>query len=75
MARLVKLTDAPKHFPIPVTVKTLRNWRARGLYPELFVKIGGTIYVDLDVADRIVEAAKAKSIKDAEALDTSKYLL
>ena len=75
MARLVKLTEAPKHFPLDVTVKTLRNWRARGLYLELFLKIGGTIYVDLDEADKIVEKERAKNTAKKAALDTSRYQL
>lgn len=24
---------------------TLRNWRSRGQYPELFVKIAGNVYI------------------------------
>ncbi len=35
--------------------KTLYNWKSRGKYPELFIKFGGALLVDMDVLEALLE--------------------
>ena len=53
---LIPIKDAPN--VIPFAEKTLRNWRSQGLYPEIFVKFGGKVLVDLAEVERIIERQK-----------------
>ena len=53
---------------IPFAPKTLRNWRSCGKYPQIFVKIGGRVFVDLKELQDLIEAQKAKAVKDAKRL-------
>ena len=57
--QLVTIKEASNH--IPYAEKTLRNWRSQGNYPQLFVKFGGKVFVDLKEAERILHADKQKS--------------
>ncbi len=40
---------------IALSEKTLRNWRCQGRYPEIFVKLGGKVFVDLKELAGIIE--------------------
>ena len=51
--RFVKLRHAPRYFPFRTTERSLRNYRSRGYYPQIFVKIGSSIYVDLEMVKDI----------------------
>ncbi len=46
---------------IQIAEKTLRNWRYKGMYPQIFVKLGGKAFVDLD------ELAKIKTTQQEKA--------
>jgi hypothetical protein len=46
---------------ISIAEKTLRNWRYKGMYPQIFVKLGGKVFVDLD------ELAKIKTTQQEKA--------
>ena len=65
---LVHITKAPDHFPFDVSVKTLRNWRARGQYPMLFVKFGGKIYVDVREIENCIQAEKERTLAELRRL-------
>jgi hypothetical protein len=56
--QLVPIKEAPNH--IPYAEKTLRNWRNQGNYPQLFVKFGGKVFVDLKEAEKMLEEQKLK---------------
>jgi hypothetical protein len=68
MKYLVHINNAPEHFPFEVSVKTLRNWRARGQYPELFVKFGGKVYVDTREIEGCIQAEKRKTVAELKRL-------
>ncbi|KAA0259368.1 hypothetical protein FHQ18_00385 [Deferribacter autotrophicus] len=36
------------------TATTLRTWKSKGKYPEIFRKIGGRLYIDLEAYQRHV---------------------
>ena len=44
-----------------IAEKTLRNWRCQGRYPQLFVKIGGKVFIDLGEFKNIVQEQKKKA--------------
>ncbi len=44
---------------------TLRVWRCRGKYPELFVRFAHKLMVDLDVLERIIKEEKEKQRQEA----------
>ena len=56
---MIPLTQVPTK--IPIAEKTLRNWRSKGTYPQIFVKLGGKVFVDLD------ELAKIKTVQQKKA--------
>jgi hypothetical protein len=56
---MIPLAQVPTK--IPIAVKTLRNWRSKGMYPQIFVKLGGKVFVDLD------ELAKIKTVQQKKA--------
>ena len=43
MQNIVPINETPKW--IKIAEKTLRNWRAGGLYPQLFVRLGGKVFI------------------------------
>jgi len=45
---------------IPITQKTLRKWHHIKRFPEIFVKVGGKLFVDLDAWGTVVMAAIEK---------------
>lgn len=66
LRNLVPIAEAPGHFP--VAEKTLRNWRFQGLYPGLFVKLGGKVFVDLSELVRIVSVQKDEALSRVKRL-------
>jgi len=48
-----------------IAEKTLRNWRCQGRYPQLFVKIGGKVFIDLGEFKNIVQEQKRKAAEAA----------
>ncbi|WP_419656045.1 hypothetical protein [Desulfosarcina variabilis] len=66
LENLIHISDAPK--AIHIAEKTLRNWRSQGLYPQIFVKLGGKVFIDIGEIEKILQDQK-----DA-ALDQSRRL-
>lgn len=56
---IIPITDVPNK--IPIAEKTLRNWRYKGIYPQIFLKLGGKVFVDLDELAKIVAAQQKKA--------------
>ena len=55
---LVRIKDSIKYFPTnDMTEKKLRGWRSREIYPGLFKKFAGTLYVDTRQIPGIIKAA------------------
>jgi len=59
ISNLIPIKDAPNH--IPFAEKTLRNWRSDGVYPQLFIKLGGKVFIDLDEYEKLVQVQKDKA--------------
>ena len=56
---MIPLTQVPTK--IPIAEKTLRNWRYNGKYPQIFIKLGGKVFVDLDELAKIKTAQQEKA--------------
>ena len=54
-----KLLRISKGDNLPLRKSTLYKWHHLRKYPRLFVKLGGALFVDLDVFDEIIEAGRA----------------
>jgi len=59
MSRLVRLSKANENELI-FKVPTYYSWKHRNRYPELFVKVGRTLFVDLDELDKLFEKGRQK---------------
>ena len=59
---LVPISKAPEI--ILVAEKTLRNWRSQGRYQQIFIKLGGKVFVDLQEVMQIIEDQKEKNINN-----------
>ena len=59
MKNLVRLSKA-----IPGTLSlakaTLYKWKHLGKFPQLFVKLGGALFVDLNELQKIIEAGRLR---------------
>ena len=66
LKNLVPISEAPTK--IPIAEKTLRNWRSRGMYPRMFIKMGGKVFVDLSEIARLVEMQKEEATINARRL-------
>jgi len=53
-------------YNIDVSQSTLRQWFRKLTYPELFVKFGGKIYVDLSAVPTILKQEQKKFIEEKE---------
>lgn len=58
---IIPIADVPD--VIPIAEKTLRNWRYNGRYPQIFIKIGGKVFVDLKELAEIITAQQKKAKK------------
>jgi hypothetical protein len=43
---------------LPLKKSTLYKWKHLNKHPELFVKLGGAVYVDLDAFERFIEEGR-----------------
>jgi len=58
---IIPISDVPNK--IPIAEKTLRNWRYNGKYPQIFVKLGGKVFVDLKELAAIITKQQEKAKK------------
>jgi len=63
---LVHISEAPAI--IGVAEKTLRNWRTKRLYPQIFVKLGGKVFINLEELENVVTRQVEKSVHEAKRL-------
>ena len=54
-ANLVRVSKA---ISLPIARSTLYKWKHLGKFPQLFRKIGGMLFVDLDALDRVIEESR-----------------
>ena len=64
---LVPISEAPAHMNI--AEKTLRNWRSQGIYSQIFVKIGGRVFINLAEYALIVQKEIDKAKTQAKRYD------
>ncbi len=43
---------------LPLKKSTLYKWKHLGKYPRLFVKLGGALFVDLNILEEVIEAGR-----------------
>lgn len=58
MNNLLRLSKADS---LPLCKSTLYKWKHLGKFPRLFVKLGGALFVDLNVLDEIIEAGRLRA--------------
>lgn len=66
LENIIPIAKAPEK--LSIAEKTLRNWRSQGLYPQIFVKIGGKVFIDLGEFANIIVSQKEKSNVKARRL-------
>jgi hypothetical protein len=57
MQNLVRVSKAEG---LPFKQQTFYKWFHLGKYPEIFVKFGGGLFVDLDRLDEVLEAGRGR---------------
>jgi hypothetical protein len=63
-ANLVRLSKAGNHPQIPLAVSTLYKWRHLQKFPQLFVELGGAVFIDLSALQELIENGRqSKRIK------------
>ena len=60
MKNLLRLSNVgtPGFPQVPLKRSTLYKWIHVRRHPELFIKVGKAVFVDLDAMDRLVEAGR-----------------
>jgi hypothetical protein len=59
MAKLVRVSRVKDHRDeIPFAPQTLFKWHHLGKHAEIFVKIGGALFVDIDKFNSLVESGR-----------------
>ena len=66
---VVPINEVSEH--IALSEKTLRNWRCQGRYPEIFIKLGGKVFVDLKELAEIIESQQARTKTQSRRLGLS----
>ncbi|MGO9687736.1 MAG: hypothetical protein ACLP2X_04185 [Syntrophobacteraceae bacterium] len=54
MANLLRVSHASRTSNFPLKSSTLYKWLHVKKHPELFVRLGGAVYVNLDKLDAII---------------------
>lgn len=54
---LIRLSKADG---LPLKKSTLYKWKHLGMYPQLFVKLGGALFIDLVALEELIEAGRLK---------------
>jgi hypothetical protein len=59
MKNLIRVSRA-KEAGLPFATQTFYKFRHTGKHLELFVKIGGALFIDMDALARLIEAGRLK---------------
>jgi hypothetical protein len=60
MPNLIRVSKAKEH-DLPVKSSTLYKWKHKKKYPEIFIKVGGFLFVDLDALEQLFESGRQKN--------------
>jgi hypothetical protein len=63
---LIPISSAPEK--VHIAEKTLRNWRCQGIYPQIFVKLGGKVFVDISEFEKIIQRQKDEAVEKSRRL-------
>jgi len=61
-----------KEAGIPFTVRTLYKWHSTGEHPELFLKLGKKLCIDMKAWNNWIESARLKANQRTEKLNRLK---
>jgi hypothetical protein len=62
MENLLRVSKAREN-DLPLARSTLYKWKHRGKYPNLFVKLGSALFVDLNELKQLIEAGRGSHAK------------
>jgi hypothetical protein len=65
MKNLVRVSKS-KEAGLPFATQTYFKWKHLGKYPELFIKFGGALFIDLDAHGKLMEAGRLKAEHEKE---------
>ena len=57
LIRISKINEIPG---FPLKASTLYRWKHVRKHPQLFVQLGGAVFVDMAELDKLVEAGRGK---------------
>jgi hypothetical protein len=60
MSHLLRVSKVDQTPDFPLRASTLYKWHHVRKYPELFVRLGGAVYVNLDKLDAIIAKGGTK---------------
>ena len=60
MPNLVRLSKANC---LPLSKGTFYKWHHLKKYPQIFVKLGGALFIDLDALQKLVETGRQKGLR------------
>lgn len=58
---LIRLSEADN---LLTKKSTLYRWSAKGVHPEIFIKLVGIVYVDLDKYNEVIESSRGHNNKE-----------
>jgi hypothetical protein len=59
MQNVVRVSKA-KAKDLPFEAATFYKWHHLGKFPEIFIKVGGSLFVDLDRLEKTLEAGRGR---------------
>ncbi len=63
MARLLRISKVNQTPGFPLKASTMYKWIHCQKHPELFVRLGGAVYVDLDRLEGLINAGRKQAAK------------
>jgi hypothetical protein len=61
LVRVSKADSLPAEERPPVKNTTLYKWHHLKKFPQLFIKVSGILFVDLDALDELIESKRGKA--------------
>lgn len=61
LLRVSKADKLPVEQRLPVEKATLYKWHHLKKFPQLFIKISGILFIDLDTLDELIESKRGKA--------------
>jgi len=60
MGNLIRLSKVDEQPGFPLKASTLYKWKHTRKHPQIFVKLGGALFVDMDQLAKLVENSRCK---------------